>query len=127
MNKKTIVPKDVAKAIEELRARGYSNWNVIDMAQGALYSEPDLTLKAWAFDGEMEGTPDKLIEALVNGYTVEQTPEEKVREYYMSVERLAKKAHLEADHESEWPLLDELLGIERTLDILGIKIEGVNA
>jgi hypothetical protein len=58
---------------------------------------------------------DDFILALYNGYEVEQTPEEKVREYY---------GKLNQHHDCDWR---EAMHIKKTLNLLGIKIEGVNA
>lgn len=65
-----------------------------------------------------------LAAALINGYEISKSPEEKVREYY--------KANY-AKHEKSKPYSDDdyyttgvSAGISRTLDLLGIKIEGVN-
>lgn len=66
-----------------------------------------------------------LAAALINGYEIVMTPEEKVRAYY--------KANY-AKHEKSKPFSGEdhyttgvSQGIKRTLEHLGIKIEGVNA
>lgn len=65
-----------------------------------------------------------LAAALINGYEIEKSREQKVREYY--------KANY-AKHERSKPYSDDdyyttgvLTGISRTLDLLDIKIEGVN-
>lgn len=123
-NNKVILPRDVAEAIEKLRSYGFSNWNVMDKAQGAICSEPDLTLHKWAFAEEGEGTPDVLMSALVNGYTIEQTREEKVREYYE--ESINRKDNAKMEYIRD-RACSEAVGILTTINILGIKIEGVNA
>ncbi|MGT4651506.1 hypothetical protein [Bacillus cereus] len=65
-----------------------------------------------------------LAAALINGYEIEKSPEQKVRDYYES--NYAK-------HEKSKPFSDDDCymtgvshGIRQTLDLLGIKIEGVN-
>lgn len=65
-----------------------------------------------------------LAAALVNGYEVEKTPEEKLREYYES---------LWSDYcDSDDPFIEVACesaraAVKETLNLLGIKIEGVNA
>ncbi|MEG7333299.1 hypothetical protein [Bacillus sp. 0102A] len=65
-----------------------------------------------------------LAAALVNGYEVEKTPEEKVREYFES---------LWSDYcDSDDPFIEVACesaraAVKETLNLLGIKIEGVNA
>lgn len=56
-----------------------------------------------------------IAKALVIGYEVEQTPEDKVRNYYDECSRSADEG-----------IRNERFGIRNTLNILGIKIEGVN-
>ena len=65
-----------------------------------------------------------LMSALVNGYEVELTPEEKVREYCTTVGQAFRDRHSDegASYNS-----GRLTGIRTTLTLLGIKIEGVNA
>lgn len=111
MSEKVVLPKEVAEAIEELRVEGVRNFYIMTRAKGAIFSEPDLVLKAWAFDGDGEGSTDLLMQALVNGYETENSAEENVREYYEDYETTTEEA----------------LVIRKTLKLLGIKIEGVNA
>ncbi|MCY9052514.1 hypothetical protein MOE90_02250 [Bacillus spizizenii] len=68
-----------------------------------------------------------LAAALVNGYEVEKTPEEKVREYYEGVKRTRDERYLAGDIEGKRFHAGALVGICNTLGLLGIKIEGVNA
>ncbi|TYS25139.1 hypothetical protein FZC71_00910 [Bacillus subtilis] len=65
-----------------------------------------------------------LAAALVNGYEVEKTPEEKVREYF---EGLHRDEYLTRSRDEAHGLECEITGVENTLNLLGIKIEGVNA
>ncbi|XOT28879.1 hypothetical protein ACLQ7P_08510 [Bacillus subtilis subsp. subtilis] len=64
-----------------------------------------------------------LAAALVNGYEVKKTPEEKLREYYES---------LWSDYcDSDDPFIEVACesaraAVKETLNLLGIKIEGVN-
>ncbi|WP_440615156.1 hypothetical protein [Bacillus subtilis] len=68
-----------------------------------------------------------LAAALVNGYEVEKTPEEKLREYYEAVQNLREERYLAGDTEGKRFHAGALVGICTTLGIFGIKIEGVNA
>ncbi len=117
-NEKVTLPREVADAIEEMRGKGTSNFGVLRRAYGAISIEPDLTLKKWAFDGEGDGTPDELMRALVNGYEVEKSPEDRVREYYKACEPITHTNYTNVGRRD---------GIVTTLDLLGITIEGVNA
>ena len=67
----------------------------------------------------------KYFELLVNGYDVELTPEEKVREYFNETH----SEYLDADPGTtiERRLCGRIDGILETLHLLGITIEGVNA
>lgn len=102
---KVKLPKQVAAEIEALRLAGASNIDIIcEYASGKYYSLYK-ALTDFASDNF-----DLFLEALVNGYGVGPTPEEKVYEYYYE--------HTENS--------DEKVGVCRTLNLLGIKIKGVN-
>ena len=118
MTNKVMLPREVAEAIEIMRAEGSSNFNILKQAQGAVVREVYLVLRKWAFDEGREGTPDLLMQALVNGYTVERTPEDGVRKFYL---RMKLESMRNEDYDGQ------LYAVEKTLDLLGIKIEGVNA
>src|SRR5690606_11250498 len=79
---KVTVPVEVARAISLMRKEGATNYEIIHRANGALLTEPDVVLRRWAFGEQAEGSPDMLMSALINGYEVEKTPEERLREYY---------------------------------------------
>ncbi|MCP1355430.1 DUF1642 domain-containing protein [Aneurinibacillus migulanus] len=100
---KVKLPKEVAKSIEDLREIGADNWDIVfTFASGDEYHNH-------LVEFAKEHT-DRFLQALVNGYEIEMTPEEKVYEYYHE--------HTENS--------DEKVGVCRTLNLLGIKIEGVN-
>ncbi|MEC1584417.1 hypothetical protein P9D80_03440 [Bacillus spizizenii] len=65
-----------------------------------------------------------LAAALVNGYEVEKTSEEKVREYHQSLVCDMDRA---LSYEDEGNCRSAIEAVEETLNLLGIKIEGVNA
>lgn len=67
-----------------------------------------------------------LAAALVNGYEVEKTPEEKVREYFEKTKRTRDKRHSEGDRGGRQFHNGVLDGIISTISILGIHIEEVN-
>lgn len=125
-SEKVAVPREVAEAIEEMRKGGRSNYNVMYLAAGAVVTPGPLTIRRWAFDGE-GGTPDLLMLALVNGYEVEKTPEERLEEYRYNLGVLRRESLSEASTRQHELITSEIAGINHTLDILGIKIEGVNA
>lgn len=108
-NARVTVAKEIAEAITKMRAEGLSNFSIMRQAHGAEVSKTYLTVKRWAFE-DGGGSSDLLMQALVNGYTIEKSPEDKVREYYANLSRVCDK-----------------FAVKDTLDILGIKIEGVSA
>ena len=65
-----------------------------------------------------------LLQALVNGYEVEETPEDKVREYFTKT--LSKANSLELSDLNSKFFAGEYKGITNTLFLLNIKIEGIN-
>ena len=122
MTQKVTLPREVAEAIEGLRRLGKDNRWIIEAANGITNGTYSMKIRAFAYkDG---GNFDKILTALVNGYEIEKSPEEKVREYYdATLESMAVSDTISEHHES----YGITLGIRKTLDLLGIQIEGVNA
>ena len=123
MSDKVKLPREVAEAIEDLRKDHYDNRALIDeIYEGA--ARP--VLQAYA-----ETNFDTLLNALVNGYEIEKSPaeleaerKEKVREYYEGL--IETKQDLSNDDYTRELAAYEASGVSKTLDLLGIKIEGVN-
>jgi hypothetical protein len=130
---KVTLPREVAEAIEYIRDT--------DLTEHALY---DYRWLKSDIDDDCEIRPRKneilryieykddifddrnqlmtYFSALVNGYTVEQTPEERVRVYYEGLRVTGHGVSGFANVRSK----DKMLGVRNTLDILGITINGVN-
>ncbi|MED1148918.1 hypothetical protein P4T97_06740 [Bacillus paralicheniformis] len=70
-------------------------------------------------------SPLTIVAALINGYEVEKTPEEKVREYYAANYQRHEQSMPRSKDDFYTSGVAE--GVRNTLDSLGIKIEGVNA
>ncbi|AZV88326.1 hypothetical protein BUN12_0062 [Bacillus amyloliquefaciens] len=109
---KPTITKEQAKELEAYRRSGDLDIHILEAAcdeviGGKLAKLDILTLAA----------------ALVNGYEVKKTPEEKLREYYES---------LWSDYcDSDDPFIEVACesaraAVKETLNLLGIKIEGVN-
>ena len=127
--KKVIVPVDVAQAIDAMhKDYGYSLYSFMSCihdihrrrAEEVRMQEYIDTLCSFASEQY-----ETLMSALINGYEVEQTPEDKLR-YYIQHHR---------DKSTEPRRLPEsrafhdglVRGCVDTLNIIGIKIEGINA
>jgi hypothetical protein len=108
---KVVLPKEVANAIEISRICGYSTLEIVihslEAIDGHAYKD---TIRHFAADNF-----DTFLNALVNGYEVVKTTEERLRERYEYAERVGGGGRIYRD------------AVRDTLDILGIKIEGVNA
>jgi len=111
MSEKVTVTKEVAEALYEVERNYIStgitlNFHVTKGLSGKYAPLQTLDI-------------EDLAKALINGYEVEKTPEEKVSEYYRKHELCTLE------------LSDKYngirIGIRTTLDLLGINIEGVNA
>ncbi|VXC07410.1 conserved hypothetical protein [Bacillus sp. 349Y] len=99
---KVTLPKDVAEAIEDYLSE-YDKARLIKA-----HSTPG----RWSADVREEINKIDvmtLAAALVNGYEVEVTPEEKVKEHFDGLD-----------------LFSSQCAVIETLNILGIKIEGIN-
>jgi hypothetical protein len=117
---KVKITQELANAIEKVRAIGmYDNrtFEILEMATKSpkdddiMLKEHEIIYKSCIGDGI-----DILIEALVNGYEVEETPEDKVRELY---EYLGQ----ESIHYASKDIQNK---IQIMLNLLNIKIVGVN-
>lgn len=123
---KVTLPRDVAEALELLTQK-YGELAAYDLAQiHSRIHELEFFKVIFSY---ARYNPKEYFSALVNGYNIEQTEEEiesrrkeRVRSYYREMKRIANAGiygTARAKHVTE--------GIERTLDMLEIKIEGVNA
>ncbi len=122
MQEKVVLPKEVAEAIEYLRKRDVTNHRILKIAEEAVFTKTDLVIRRWAFDEDGAGNPDLLMKALVNGYLVEATPEDKLRKYY-EVNRTS--ALWDSDDEF-YQKIGRREGVHKTLVTLGITVEGIN-
>lgn len=117
-NEIVTLPKDVAEAIENLRqSRNSRMWSIDTIRSNAQHSpKSDYgIIDDWILRQYEDKDGIKMyFSALVNGYHVERTPEERLAEYYASQERGAR-IHIGRKQ-----------GVKATLDILGITIDGIN-
>lgn len=117
---KVRLPREVAEAIEGLRSLGYGPYAIVCMVHEKR-NEPGIdVIRRYAplHHGE-------LMQALVNGYEVEYTPEDRVRNYHKELLECIEKNPTMERAQCEWR--SEVEGIEKTLDFLNIKIEGINS
>lgn len=114
------LPKDVAEAIESIKSAFNGQAYSIDVIWSNAQNTPESDYGViWRWITKEEGADGvpQYFNALVNGYDVEQTPEEKVQEYYKNLRNSCEGSFY-------W---EQANVVEITLDLLGIAIEGVNA
>lgn len=126
---KVKLPKDVAFAISVMRANEISNYDIIKSLSSdywyadAGYDDEDIKnanrVMFNYYINDTKNNPEKIIQALVNSYEIELTPNEQLKEYWDNLKLLIEKHDLGIDKGA-------ITGIENTLNILGIKIEGIN-
>jgi hypothetical protein len=119
---KIAVPPAVAEAIRHYTDLADSKHEAFTDILSLGYEAEKSELILRYFDGNY----DELMEALICGYEVEKSPEEKVKEYWSDVmfrwsdadgESVTLERYYEGSHDA----------IITVLGILGIKIAGVNA
>lgn len=123
-NAKVKLPREVAEAIEYLRTITQSNHELIRVVEFEMTNPIAVIVRKWAFETK---SPDWLMQALVSGYEIEKTPEEKVLQYYEGIREKAFRSDMQlysAGYNTYWRQADV---VKETLDLLDIKIEGVNA
>lgn len=128
---KVVLPKEVAESIEEvwdgvlggvgpagsIKHAWLTNWRTLDER----FPDQNPILQDYFRDN-----PITYVTALVNGYEVEQTPEGELRMYFSETGReRAFSGSLNMTSEVNYyrGIQD---GIQQTLRILGITIEGIN-
>ncbi|MEI2356118.1 hypothetical protein [Mesobacillus zeae] len=119
MNAKITVPAEVAEALGLYVGATKSKTE----AFMSIRNDGDIYKQSSVIRSYFKSNIDGILEALVNGYTVEQTPEEKVREYWSKL--MSDRYNVNDEHHLD-KLSAEIHGIIKTLNLLGIKIEGVN-
>ena len=121
MNAKITVPANVATAIRhytdlhETKHEAFAN--ILQLGYEAEKSEAILR----HFDGDY----DLLMEALICGYEVEKSAEEKVREFYGHLTEEIRLNYHNSVAQNKYQFA--AFTVKATLNRLGIKIEGVNA
>ena len=125
-NKVIFKPK-VAKAIADFIVdKKYNEDMSDDAARACLVTAHFFEDKAFAEGGKyaiLRDIPnDDIMGAMIRGYEAEKTPEDKVREYYE-----ARRRDFGMLHNVGMLKAAEADGMRDTLDILGIKIGGINA
>jgi hypothetical protein len=115
---KVKLTKEVAEAIETLENAEITTFGIICSLAYEIWghsehaSEAHKVLRKFSF-GNSGGNTDVLLKALVNGYEIEMTPEEKVQQRFNHLKNDGKRQQM-----------DDILFV---LNAYGIKIEGVNA
>ena len=120
MGEKVKVSRELAKAIEIATAtndESYLLW---------LHHDIQRTGSGWEVGypgcGPLGEIPTiEFAEILINGYEIEKTPEEKLTEWYLSLNQ-TWGYHLDGEVEAKIAVET----IDKTLEILGIKIKGIN-
>lgn len=115
------VSKEVAEAIEYLQKDveyGFSEFMRVKSQSGWTTSKASPLNKV-----EIK----TLASALINGYQVEKSPEEQVREFYDKCRTNSEIAYEQGEYRQSEYLNGQVNGISLTLQMLGIKIKGVNS
>ncbi|MGD7007587.1 DUF1642 domain-containing protein [Metabacillus sp. 84] len=124
MSEKVVLPKEVAEAIEKV-------WSMSDNATLSkhlylnnwtqLYKDKRPVEDVVKLEEYAEEKPIEYMTALVNGYTVEQTPEERLLEWYQGYKSDKGLSAWAAGRRD-----GIITGIPVALNILGITIPGIN-
>ena len=122
MSEKVRIPKDIAKEIEEIRLHLSKNADYYLLSLAFRFEHGNYGYSLFEFAKE---NFDVYVQALVNGYVIEYTPEELVREYYKGLKEAEDICESKGTGGSQFR--QGWQSVEETLRILGIKIKGVNA
>ena len=96
MSDKVKLPKEVAKAITDLKTHHGGNQTILEGVLGNANGSCIITVRDYMYKRGF----DNLLKALVNGYEVEETPEDKVRKAFeCALENIEKlDDHPQAEH-----------------------------
>lgn len=122
---KPTLPRDVAEAIEKLKER-------LNMGELELLNIEVIRDRFKCGNDPLYGAILKYhdanrldyIRAIINGYTIEQSQGEKLREYYTELESISNNCTFGDALGISYR--GQKVGIEKALSILGIQIEGIN-
>jgi hypothetical protein len=126
MSDKVKLPKKVALAIESLRSADFkiTNWDIVYAFANSQADEYPALIEFARQDF------DTFIKALVNGYQIEETPEDKVKEIHNKYIAMGHEKCRNYETNNNVPAANYYYAkadaIRDVLNILGIKIEGVN-
>lgn len=127
---KVTIPREVAEAIEGLRSRhpDYKDDSHFIESHAEIRANPDDC--SWGdYPILNEVSTEVFARAVLNGYEIEKSPEEKLREYYdwyVAKHEMAKLNGGQFQGYRRDELYRGKVAIESTLDILGITIVGIN-
>jgi hypothetical protein len=131
MNEKVMLPKEVAEAIEDLKSGTWTQANLLNAGEFVRVANPerlevDESHSAYPIakflSKDFHDNYPRYVSALVNGYEVEQTPEDNLRVYYEGMKKTVNHGHFGTERARSI-----MEGVEKTLDILGITIADINA
>jgi Protein of unknown function (DUF1642) len=120
------LPREVAEAIETLKQQGYTEYGIVTLADdnADLCGGEEKLIHDYVNENFYENSV-KLMSALVNGYEIEKSPEDKVRDYYEGL--IETKTDSLNDPYTRELAAYEASAVVKTLNLLEIKIPGVNA
>lgn len=128
-HEKVTLPREVAEAIEKARSKSWAEADLMDITNfiDESYQPSDgpyRPIGEYISDVYLEENLPKYMSALVNGYNVEKSPEEKLRNIF---EEYRANYRSTEDWERDNAYAEGVLfGIEETLELLDITIEGIN-
>lgn len=119
---KVKVSKEVAEVLDMIKKLSKDNLNESFQRLGGCLYNQNVVVNSEVYNALRSHKEEwELFNALQFGYEVEQTPEENLLDYYMK----AVKFHY-SDAVSKGQREGILAGIKTTLDLLEIKIDGIN-
>jgi hypothetical protein len=124
MSEKITLPKEVAEAIAQQRGFDHG-WLLYDIELMAEERHSSANKSLATIYMYYKQNKQAYFSALVNGYEIEQTPEEELRNFYEETVRVSN----ECSSDSTERVYNNgiIRGTEYSLKILGIDIEGINA
>ncbi|MFZ4454255.1 DUF1642 domain-containing protein [Salibacterium aidingense] len=114
------IPQEVAEVIEGLRSYSYSDPEIA-------FKTPKISYVVRDYVEESKENASSFIIAAMHGYTVEKSPEERLREYYERGREEAEESYYSGHSHLSVYADGRAKGAKDAATILGITVPGVNA
>lgn len=122
---KAVLPKEVADAIEQMECSGMDSLRIAGAINERVLDQAVRIYRWIEKQADSQLAAATVMSALVNGYEISYTPEQRLRIYYEGLKKSEDSMELTGEGKGS-QFRQGWMSVETTLNVLGIKIEGIN-